>query len=455
MLTREQAHERLEKWRAANPARPGAIARLRNPAAATLVTLLDPVRGDDGQLVLPDTARLAADLDALAPARRTKLFASFGAAMAEPIEQWWRWSVTSPYQVRWDRRPYRSSSRVTGAEGRVAHLVQILQSTSSYPDRDVVWFAQWAPYVDRAWSPDLGLGRVFAAAIAAGRTDVRDALVASAHGRDEVGGMGSHVVVGLLAAPDPAGWEVVEALLVAAQRQEGLRQSVLEAVDLAHPDAFLRMLGVIIEHRLVRFAATVRAVSVWTGEQLDVRQEALVLEVVTRMRRLLTTPPTAADVAGLTDPVEAFLALWSLAFRDVLTALDAAVPLRHPPHRRRGATPRGAPDPQGVRRAARVPRAAAHPGPRRRRGIRRSPVRRHGGPEGCRARPQRAAPAPARYRRGHDRTGHRRRGRPARGHRGTAAGGGRCGDVTRARRTGRGRHQAHACSAAVGSAHTG
>ena len=53
MLTREQAHERLEKWRAANPARPGAIARLRNPAAATLVTLLDPVRGDDGQLVLP------------------------------------------------------------------------------------------------------------------------------------------------------------------------------------------------------------------------------------------------------------------------------------------------------------------------------------------------------------------------------------------------------------------
>ena len=70
-----------------------------------------------------------------------------------------------------------------------------------------------------------------------------------------------------------------------------------------------------------------RAVSVWTGEQLDVRQEALVLDVVTRMRRLLTAPPSAADVAGLTDPVEAFLALWSLAFRDVLTALDAADPL--------------------------------------------------------------------------------------------------------------------------------
>ena len=327
MLTREQAHERLETWRAANPSRPGAIARLRNPAAATLVALLDPVRGDDGQPVLPDTARLAADLDAMTPTRRTRLFASFGAAMAEPIEHWWRWSVTAPYQVRWDRRPYRSSSPATGAEGRVAHLVQVLRSTSSFPDRDVVWFAQWAPYVDHAWTLDLGLGPVFAAAIAAGRTDVRDALVASAHGRDEVGGMGSHVVVGLLAAPDPVGWEVVEALLVAAQRQEGLRQSVLEAVDLAHPDAFLRMLGVIIEHRLVRFAATVRAVSVWTGEQLDVRQEALVLDVVTRMRRLLTAPPSAADVAGLTDPVEAFLALWSLAFRDVLTALDAAVAL--------------------------------------------------------------------------------------------------------------------------------
>ena len=46
-------------------------------------------------------------------------------------------------------------------------------------------------------------------------------------------------------------------MLLAAQRQEGFRQSILESIDISLPDAFRHMLKVIIDNNLVRFSSTV------------------------------------------------------------------------------------------------------------------------------------------------------------------------------------------------------
>ena len=40
--------------------------------------------------------------------------------------------------------------------------------------------------------------------------------------------MGRHVTRGLLSASNTQGWQFIENLLLAAQRQEGLRQVILE-----------------------------------------------------------------------------------------------------------------------------------------------------------------------------------------------------------------------------------
>jgi hypothetical protein len=61
----------------------------------------------------------------------------------------------------------------------------------------------------------------------------------------------------------------MERLLLAAQREEGLRQSILECVDEAHPEAFRRMLRLILDHNLARFSATVRAFDTWLGYRWD------------------------------------------------------------------------------------------------------------------------------------------------------------------------------------------
>ena len=112
-----------------------------------------------------------------------------------------------------------------------------MATMSIYPG----WLAG-VPYL--GYNGDI-LGYLFAVAIDAGDElgqEIFDILIASAKGEHEIGAMGRYVTRSLLLANRPEGWEFVEKLLVAAQRQEGLRQTILECVDEAHPIAYQRML---------------------------------------------------------------------------------------------------------------------------------------------------------------------------------------------------------------------
>src|SRR6185437_17040326 len=72
------------------------------------------------------------------------------------------------------------------------------------------------------------------------------------------------------ASARPDAWDFVARLLLAAQREEGLRQVILEAVDEAHPEAFRRMVQLILDRDLIRFSATIRAIDTWFGFAWDV-----------------------------------------------------------------------------------------------------------------------------------------------------------------------------------------
>jgi hypothetical protein len=124
-------------------------------------------------------------------------------------------------------------------------------------------------------------------------------------------------------ADRPEGWEFMEKMLLAVQRQEGLRQVVLESLDEAHPEAFRRMLRHIQQHDMTRFSATVRAMNGWFGygwEAASVKEANGVLEKVIRY---LENPAACRAAIESGDGQEAYLGLWTVAFRDV----DEAIPL--------------------------------------------------------------------------------------------------------------------------------
>ena len=156
---------------------------------------------------------------------------------------------------------------------------------------------------------------------------VFEILCQSIRNEHEIGGIGRHAIRALLMASRAEGWELVEKTLLAAQRQEGLRQVILETVDEAHPGAYLRMLRLIRDQELARFSAVVRAVNVWFGLNWDSVSVKVVNATIDRVIGFLEDL-SSRDKAMLGDDQDAvFLALWAVAFNDALAAIPLAANL--------------------------------------------------------------------------------------------------------------------------------
>src|SRR5262245_14575430 len=336
MLHPERAREALEKFRIDDWARQRlpAVAELPGEMGHAGRALL--VLDDKGRPLTEYSARAnahveaAATLEKLPPAQRRRVFAAVFPRLAPHLDAGWELTRRVPYQMGYAaRRAFRAPSRPGASRGtRASWLCGLLTAVSGY-DPDAAWLAAWAPYLGGG-HPANCVGLLLAAVIDAGGADgdaVFDILCASARGERDTGGMGRHVTSALLVAGRPEGWELVEKLLLAAQRQEGLRQSILETIDEAHPEAFRRMLRLIQEHDLVRFSAVVRAVNVWFGFQWDsvsVRVANAVLERV--LRYLEDAGERDAALAG-DDPESAYLALCTVAFTDAVAAVGPAARL--------------------------------------------------------------------------------------------------------------------------------
>src|SRR5919201_1067116 len=182
-----------------------------------------------------DAGRL---LDEMRAAERTALFAALFPRLGAHLERLWTIGRGLPYQSGGLRRSFRSpSDPLVTRPSRLARLEGVLHA-------------------------------LLAAVIEGGGREADDIfghLVATTRGATDPGSMGRHVTRALLTASRPEGWAAVEQLLLAAQREEGLRQVVLESVDEAQPEAFRRMLRLIAAHDLGRFSATSRAMTVWLG----------------------------------------------------------------------------------------------------------------------------------------------------------------------------------------------
>lgn len=223
-----------------------------------------------------------------------------------------------PYQQGWARRPFRAPTRPALARARVLDLARHALPDLAAHAADPAWLARWAGHLPGV-APHAA-GWLLAAAVDAGGEEVFSLLLASIDGTDEVATMGRHVPIALLSAGRAEGWERIEALLLSAQREEGLRQSILEVVDEAHPEALRRMLAVLLEHDLSRFASVARAVSVWLGLEVAAGERARIEDLARRALTFLED----AGAADVDDPLDVYVALWARATSDVHAAIARA-----------------------------------------------------------------------------------------------------------------------------------
>ena len=337
MLRPDAAHKALDKFRVKKWAedRVAAVRRLAGPLVPAGLALLDRDGNGKGfkdwEKRQPAQQAAAELLDRSKPADRLVLFAALFPRLADHLDGAWQLLKKGPYGQEYDSKAFRAPNNpeITRPR-RLEWLLALVNDLGGFrPDAvDVAWVAAWAPYLDYGGCSEAGF--LFAAALDRGGQEadtVFNILTASAKGEHDTGGMGLHVTRAFLASSSLRAWEFIEKLLLAAQRQEGLRQSILESIDEAQPEAFWRMLRLIRDHNLTRFSATVRAVDVWLGLRWDAVSTGIVNQTIDQLLAFLESAParrqTFRDESGET----LYLALWAAAFDDAVAAIEPATQL--------------------------------------------------------------------------------------------------------------------------------
>ncbi|GAA3996256.1 DUF4132 domain-containing protein [Deinococcus rubellus] len=234
--------------------------------------------------------------------------------------------IRHPYTQGYERRAFRAPGERVQAVRAASWLMAVWQVTRDYP-QDLEWFAVHAGLLN-AWESQ-SLGLLLGQAISDHDAGVFQILRDTASTQHPVARMGRHVPLALLSSTDPEAWILAEGQLLAAQRQEGLRQVILETVDEAGLEAFTRMLRLILQEDLLRFAAVLRAACVWFGLNYDVSELKVVRGLLTRALTFLEDTEAARAAIREGSGVDAYLALYILAMRDAAGAAELAHPIMH------------------------------------------------------------------------------------------------------------------------------
>lgn len=251
---------------------------------------------------------------ALSARDRKRVFEAAAPGRGDLLEGAWQICERLPYQTGWGRRPFRAPGQPSLL---LANRIQVARSTAyalGKYEGGTAWIAAWSGHVGQ------GLGPALAAAIDSGDKVVYETLVDIINGTHPFGVVSANAIRALLIAERSDGWDVIERLLLAAQRQEGIRQSVFEAIDESHPDVLSRFLHVIQEHNLGRFASAARAIAVWMGVDADVADQKQVQAILNVVTSTMADPPKATS----DNPTVAYAQVWAMAVTDVGKAVRLA-----------------------------------------------------------------------------------------------------------------------------------
>ncbi|WDF23872.1 DUF4132 domain-containing protein [Fusobacterium nucleatum] len=119
--------------------------------------------------------------------------------------------------------------------------------------------------------------------------------------------------------------EMAGKLLLAAQRQEGLRQQICETMDEGSQENFEYMFKIIYDNDLIRFSSVKRALGVWTGllgENYN-NPETVGKKELEIINKLIDNSKYTDELLKSDDNVEVYLALWYKAAQDIKIAIES------------------------------------------------------------------------------------------------------------------------------------
>lgn len=171
------------------------------------------------------------------------------------------------------------------------------------------------------------LFRIWSAAIDMGNTEVLSLMEDIIFNKEDIGKVTRPIIKALLNSDKEAAWALVEKLLLAAQRQEGLRQTILEALDETSVGALKYMTKVLLDNKMTRFSSVVRALDVWTGLGWEAEKESTVNLFLAKAHEYLQTPALIQEAVKSANNMDVYMGLWSMGVHDVATTRPLVIDL--------------------------------------------------------------------------------------------------------------------------------
>jgi len=253
----------------------------------------------------------------------------FGAEQAEFVKQAWDKLPYKMYQLGYARRSFRAPNNERYLLVNQINFLRSLLSGSKvygYPEGtyyDLTTEEQIC--YDTEVTNTAGQFMIWSAMLDSGNTSIYQLFEDILFNKHPYGKVSRNIIKALLNSAKKESWELVEKLLLAAQRQEGLRQTILEALDETDIGALEYMIKVVLEHKLTRFSSVVRAVDTWAGLGWDAEKEATVKNILQLAASYFADPASIAKGIQSKNNNEVYMALWVQGVFDV----EKTVPYLH------------------------------------------------------------------------------------------------------------------------------
>ncbi|MBC9933074.1 DUF4132 domain-containing protein [Chitinophaga qingshengii] len=248
----------------------------------------------------------------------------FGKETAAYVKHAWEQMPYQMYQTGYARRSFRApNDPEVYFVLQLEFLRQIIPQACQYayyPKSEYTCFdlslEEQVRYEDNLFGATLY--RIWSAAIDLGNESFFKVCEDIIYNKDPQGKVSKALIKALLNSNKPEAWQLVEKLLLAAQRQEGLRQTIMESLDETSVGALKYMLKVVLDNKLTRFSAVVRALDVWTGLFWEAEKESTVRAFLEKGSEYLETPAKIPEAVKSKNNTDVYMALWALGVLDVM-----------------------------------------------------------------------------------------------------------------------------------------
>ncbi|MCI3936530.1 DUF4132 domain-containing protein [Chryseobacterium aahli] len=259
-----------------------------------------------------------------------KLLVYFFDDKAELVKHAWNKMPFKMYQTGYYRRSFRAPNNEKFIFLNQINLIRsLLQLPSIYSYSDGFNFYNLTLKEQIIYDNELSYNSsqfyIWSAAIDTGNAEIYQLIEDIIFNKHAEGKVSQNIIKALLNSEQKHCWELVEKLLLAAQRQEGLRQTVLEALDETSVGALQYMTHVILEHKLTRFSSVVRAIDTWTGLNWEAEKESVVKNIVLLADNYFKNPQQIPEAIKSKNNNEVYMALWVQGIWDV----EKTIPYLH------------------------------------------------------------------------------------------------------------------------------